>query len=73
MFLSVDIFDYINDLAVSPLNGDLYFSAPHGVYRIKSSDLNTIEKVFDATESSFTEVEISATGKIYVLLVKKMV
>ena len=64
--LSVDIFDYINDLAVSPLNGDLYFAAPHGVYRIKSSDLNTIEKVFDATESSFTEVEISATGKIYV-------
>lgn len=58
--------DYIHDLAVSPLNGDLYFAAPHGVYRIKPSDPNTIETVFDAYESTSTEVEISPTGIIYV-------
>ncbi len=64
-------FDYINGLAVNPLNGDLYFSATNGVYRIKASAPEVVELAFDANLSFITEVNISPTGKIYVTASKE--
>ncbi len=57
--------DFISNVAVSPLNGDMYFSASNGIFRIKSTAPTVVELALDANLSLITEVKISPSGKIY--------
>ena len=62
--INISYSDYIHDIAVNPTNGDLYFAALDGVYRIKENT-DVVEYVFQARSSINSEIEISPLGKIY--------
>jgi len=68
---SIAPLDYISNVAVNPLNGDVYFSASSGILRIKPVFPTVLELVLDANLSFMTDVKISPTGKIYATVSKE--
>lgn len=54
--------DYISHIAVHPVSGNLYASAPDGIWKYSDS---SFENVIEITNSPYTFVTISPTGTIY--------
>ena len=57
-------FDYINSLAVSPLNGDLFIAATGKIYRYDGLSMVTELSIPDGA-LGFTDVKIASNGRVF--------
>ena len=57
-------FDYINSLAVSPLNGNLFVAATGKIYRYDGTNMN-IEIEMPSGGLGYTDVKIAGNGRVF--------
>jgi hypothetical protein len=60
-------FDYINSLAISPLNGDLFVAATGKIYRYDGTNMN-IELEMPSEALGYTDVKIAGNGRAFASL-----
>jgi|TARA_R110002124_G_C8962918_1_gene514223 hypothetical protein len=67
--LSDSSFDYINALAVNPLNGNLFIAATGKIYRYDGTNMS-IELEIPFNGTGFTDVKIASNGRVFASIVE---